>query len=1562
MTACPASRVPDTLFQEAPEADGIQEGGFSRGDDHPMDYEASMKASKRPGIFSFELGYPSWCSMLLVNVLRTRCPFSEFVARSIRLQRSEFAAAPAMFPIPSPDFSVFGRMPSGCSARRRRRWHLQRAVHVICMALNFWHFNGFVGVDALRRVPSKVHVGLYRRIRNLILSDGLLEPFLVVKAGRRFPQLAARIADITEMMVRCGCSMDPYSKTFSGVRLEETDYDVDELKPYRDLVPDRIVLHGEAKWEASRFLDEELKMAYLEPESFRRHYIPKPGEFPIIRDSEETIGKLARLWDARGLLYIHDFDIEGEAPWELTRVFGCFKSNIQDRQIGDRRGRNSTEQRLLGPSSLLPAGADLLDLKVDCLREKVVMSITDRKDFYHQMQVSKSRAFTNSVGPTVPASFVKDTVAYAEFLERRSRKKRSREEAGDELPGSVESFGRLAEGRVHVAFNSVFQGDHAGVEFATNAHSNLLRSFGCLAEESNMVASRPLFSNEVAQGLVIDDYFSVSIEDAMSEPLDSRAVALYHRAQGAYGSYALKGSTEKDVVGETRGKLIGAELNSSDEARKKGVVSLGSSIQKRLALSWMTMQLAQLPMVSDALWLCCLGGWVSALAFRRPFMDVLQDSFSFVDHNDYDPLRPKLKALPRRVAGEVTLLAVLAPLMSSNLAADWHPTIFCSDASLDKCAVLQAEAPVGLSRVLFKSCKSKGAYTRLQSREEQILKEAFGDEPEGEPEARSQRVDRPLAYRFDFLEVFAGSAKVTSFVALHPWISVGPPIDLSYSVHYDLEAEFVMQWISHLLCNGLLKGIMMEPPCTTFSIMRRPRLRSKETPYGFRPHHRQTQLGTTLGKRGFQALHLAANEEVAGLLETPFSSSLRHLPGWDSVEADPRASSCRTDSCRFGSPHLKSFRFLGVNVDLGPVALRCQCSGLHLQVQGSLTKASAVYTDSLAEALAEVFITAILAKREPVEEDENGRGGNENLLVNEVAKSLPWKEMMVWSCKPGRHINLLELSAVEKLVEKLSRRASCQRLVILVDSIVVRGCVSKGRSASRALTSILRRLFSLMVAADFYAVLPYAPTRLNVADDPTRDVVIREPIRSSVIEEWAEDLWMHLSILPKLKRPWANWASLILKLGGSHLLSLRDRSLYRRSKNGFWPRSLRRFMDFDQTLGFPGEGPSLRPAHYPLGALFSSSSPFLLFCLFSVVHVSAMPMQPRTAAEIDRAGRRSAVPLQAGRRVLPATNTLREHLLIQFWQWTGDNGIDWNTIFANPHRDLELFNDVLTAYGRELYESGRPYLHFAETLNGISQLKPSVKRNLQGAWNLAFGWVQQEPVSHHVSMPYQILLSLVVLALTWGWPAVAGCLSIGWGALLRAGEITSLVRSDILFPVDVEFTMKHVLISLREPKTRFSGPRHQSAKLDFPDLVEIAEFSFGSLQASQHVWPHSAQSLRSRLKQLLTGLGLKTVKDDTGKPLDLGSLRAGGATFLMDYTEDSSFVMKRGRWSHLKTMQIYVQEVTSATYMSRLDAKTKSRIIDLARHFGFVFQHAKQLQAANIPSSMWFSYFRTIGR
>ena len=70
--------------------------------------------------------------------------------------------------------------------------------------------------------------------------------------------------------------------------------------------------------------------------------------------------------------------------------------------------------------------------------------------------------------------------------------------------------------------------------------------------------------------------------------------------------------------------------------------------------------------------------------------------------------------------------------------------------------------------------------------------------------------------------------------------------------------------------------------------------------------------------------------------------------------------------CRFGSPHLKSFRLLGLRADLSSVSLRCQCTNRHLIVEGRYTKDSATYTDQLACALADVLADAIWTAKEVI--------------------------------------------------------------------------------------------------------------------------------------------------------------------------------------------------------------------------------------------------------------------------------------------------------------------------------------------------------------------------------------------------------------------------------------------------------------------------------------------------------------------------------------------------------------------------------------------------------------------
>ena len=154
----------------------------------------------------------------------------------------------------------------------------------------------------------------------------------------------------------------------------------------------------------------------------------------------------------------------------------------------------------------------------------------------------------------------------------------------------------------------------------------------------------------------------------------------------------------------------------------------------------------------------------------------------------------------------------------------------------------------------------------------------------------------------------------------------------------------------------------MEPPCATFSITRRPALRSKEHPYGFQPKHEQTAAGNSLALRGLQYMELGRRYEVPGWLETPFSFKLKCLPPYDTLRKKPEVDFCRTDSCVFGSPRLKSFAFLSVLAPSAKIRKRCCCQTKHLVVQGQYTKNSAMYTELLAEALGEVLIDAVLRR------------------------------------------------------------------------------------------------------------------------------------------------------------------------------------------------------------------------------------------------------------------------------------------------------------------------------------------------------------------------------------------------------------------------------------------------------------------------------------------------------------------------------------------------------------------------------------------------------------------------
>lgn len=123
-------------------------------------------------------------------------------------------------------------------------------------------------------------------------------------------------------------------------------------------------------------------------------------------------------------------------------------------------------------------------------------------------------------------------------------------------------------------------------------------------------------------------------------------------------------------------------------------------------------------------------------------------------------------------------------------------------------------------------------------------------------------------------------------------------------------------------------------------------------------------------------------------------------------------------------------------------------------------------------------------------------------------------------------------------------------------------------------------------------------------------------------------------------------------------------------------------------------------------------------------------------------------------------------------------------------------------------------------------------------------------------------------------------MALSWGGICRIGEVLAAQRKDLILPSDVLYTTASILLKVQEPKTRFRAARHQVAKVECEDLVELIRCAFERFKPQDKLWHASPQLLRNRFKQLLTALQLPVNSKPNMRVLDLGSLRAGGATYL----------------------------------------------------------------------------------
>ena len=189
---------------------------------------------------------------------------------------------------------------------------------------------------------------------------------------------------------------------------------------------------------------------------------------------------------------------------------------------------------------------------------------------------------------------------------------------------------------------------------------------------------------------------------------------------------------------------------------------------------------------------------------------------------------------------------------------------------------------------------------------------------------------------------------------------------------------------------------------------------------------------------------------------------------------------------------------------------------------------------------------------------------------------------------------------------------------------------------------------------------------------------------------------------------------------------------------------------------------------------------------------------------------------------------------------------------------------------------------------------------------------------------------------------------------MRIGEVLCAKRRDLILPTDAAPGTSFLLIVIQQPKTRGRAARHQAARVDQEDIIRFISAVYKDAPPDFPLWPMSAATLRKRFASLLHALGLPSTKGGHARPFDLGSLRPGGATFLLHQTENPEYVLRRGRWISARVMEIYLQEVMVVTFLEKVNPRTRSLIEMCSSGFSATVERAIAFLDTGIPPSTWY--------
>ena len=133
---------------------------------------------------------------------------------------------------------------------------------------------------------------------------------------------------------------------------------------------------------------------------------------------------------------------------------------------------------------------------------------------------------------------------------------------------------------------------------------------------NRILGHAPFPAGPLHEGLVIDDYFAVG-RHRIADGQPPQVLQCLDKARNAYEAEEVLGSPEKDVINSLHFRVVGAEVNCSEEVRSKGMVLVSAPTTKRKSMVVLSLKAAALPLVSRGLMSRLIGSWTSVVMYRR---------------------------------------------------------------------------------------------------------------------------------------------------------------------------------------------------------------------------------------------------------------------------------------------------------------------------------------------------------------------------------------------------------------------------------------------------------------------------------------------------------------------------------------------------------------------------------------------------------------------------------------------------------------------------------------------------------------------------------------------------------------------------------------------------------------------------------------------------------------------------------------------------------------------------------------------------------------------------------